>query len=114
MAVGVGVVVARAGRERLDERARRRERQLGLLPGEPLGDGLRRMALGQVDLSVELLEGRGGKLDEAAVHETRKALKRLRALVRMLAHELGEDAYARESDALRGVARRPQAPATPR
>ncbi len=29
---------------------RRRERQLGLLPGEPLGDGLRRMALGQVDL----------------------------------------------------------------
>jgi len=106
MAVGVGVAVARAGRERLDERARRRERQLGLLPGEPLGDGLRRMALGQVDLSVDLLGGRGGKLDEAAVHETRKALKRLRALVRMLAHELGEDAYSRESDTLRGVARR--------
>jgi CHAD domain-containing protein len=41
-----------------------------------------------------------------AVHETRKALKRLRALLRLLQRELGEEVFAREDAAVRNVARR--------
>lgn len=64
------------------------------------------MALDQLDLCVELLQGRNGSIDEDTVHETRKALKRLRALLRLLREELGEDVYARESDAIRRTAAR--------
>ena len=39
------------------------------------------------------------------MHETRKALKRLRALLRLLEGELGEAVFARENAALRDVAR---------
>jgi len=105
VAVGVGVALAKAGRQRR-EASRRAERQFALLPGERLGAGVQRMALGQVDLAIELLGGDGGPLDEHAVHETRKALKRLRALLRLLADELGARAFARENDALRDIAAR--------
>ena len=106
MALGVGVALARAGRERIEERARARERELALLPSEALGAGLRRMALGQVDLALALLQGRDGNLEEDAVHEVRKALKRLRALIRMLREELGPRAFARENHALGEIAGR--------
>jgi hypothetical protein len=108
VAVGVGVALARAERERRSGRRRQAaERQFALLPGEPPVHGLRRMALGQLDLAIELLSGsQHGAPDEKAVHETRKALKRLRALVRMLREELGEEAFARENAALRDAGRR--------
>ena len=72
------------------------------------------MALGQLDLAIELLGGEsaGGRadgqaaLDQKAVHDTRKALKRLRALVRLLRAELGERQYKREHAILRDAARR--------
>jgi CHAD domain len=99
--------VARAERERRAGRRRRAgERQFALLPGELPVHGLRRMALGQLDLSIELLGGDGGAPGEKAVHETRKALKRLRALVRVLRSELGEEVFAREDGALRDAGRR--------
>ena len=113
IAVGMTLAIARAGRERRQahEKAGKRpseqlsERQLGLLPGEQLPAGVQRMALGQVDLAIALLEGEDdGPPDERAVHETRKALKRLRALVRLLRPELGEARYERENAAIRGVA----------
>jgi hypothetical protein len=107
VAVGVGVALARAERERRAVRERRAgERQFALLPGELPVHGLRRVALGQLDLAIELLGGDGGAPNEKAVHETRKALKRLRALMRMLRSELGEEAFARENAALRDAARR--------
>jgi CHAD domain len=106
VAVGVGVVLARAGRERLDERRRRLDRELALDAQEPLAQGIRRMALGQADLVIELLHAQNGLLEEDAVHEMRKALKRLRALVRLLREELGEETFARENAALRDTARR--------
>jgi hypothetical protein len=59
------------------------------------------VALTQTDLAIELL---AGAPDAHAVHETRKALKRLRALLRLLARELGEDVYTRENAALRDIA----------
>jgi CHAD domain-containing protein len=107
-AVGVGVALARAERDRRWTRTRKaRDRQFALLPGERLGSGLRRIALGQFDLAIELLEADwGGVLSEHTVHETRKALKRLRALVRVLENVLGEDDYARENGALRDVGTR--------
>jgi len=103
VAVGVGVALARAEHSRRSARARlARDRQFALLPGEQPLDGLRRMALGQLDLAVELLEDDpGGVLTEHSVHETRKALKRLRALVRLLQGELGEREFKRENAALR-------------
>jgi len=91
------------------ERARRCERErdardprFELLAHEPQGRGLQRMALGQLDLAIEQIAGRGaGCSPERSVHEARKALKRLRALMRLLQDELGERAYERESAVLR-------------
>ncbi len=108
VAVGVAVVLARATRERRAQPLTDRDRQLGLKPDETPIQGLRRMALGQVDLAIEELAGAntGRKRGKKAVHETRKALKRLRALLRLLRRELGEDAFAREDAAMRDIARR--------
>jgi CHAD domain-containing protein len=105
-AVGVGVAIARNGRDRRARTPPPPEPHFALLPDEPLARGMRRIALEQCDLAIALLGGAGGRPDEHAVHETRKALKRLRALVRLLEDDLGEEAYARESAALRDVAAR--------
>jgi CHAD domain-containing protein len=104
----LGLAVAIAERDRRAARARRRhERQFALLPGEPPAQGLRRMVLGQLDLAIELLEADDGAMPTAeAVHETRKALKRLRTLVRLLEDQLGEQAAAREQALLRDAGRR--------
>jgi CHAD domain-containing protein len=67
---------------------------------------MKRMALAQLDLAIELVQGKGDVPSDEAVHDTRKALKRLRALVRLLRKELGEQAFARENGALRDIARR--------
>src|SRR5271163_1342934 len=114
VAVGIGVALAQAERTRRSARKQlRRERRFAQLPGEPLGEALRRMALGQLDLAIELLgdEGAGGRgdgrpLDKEAIHEIRKALKRLRALVGLLREDLGERQYKREHAILRNAARR--------
>ncbi len=103
--VGVGVALARSGRDRGARRSKW-NRRFALLPGEPLAAGMRRMAVGQLDLAIEALEGGDGLPAENALHETRKALKRLRALVRMLEDELGSEAAARENAALRDIAAR--------
>jgi CHAD domain-containing protein len=102
------VVLARATRERRAQPLGDGDRKLGLKQDETLACGLRRMALGQVDLALDELASAnaGGERGERAVHETRKALKRLRALLRLLRHELGEGAFAREDAAVRDIARR--------
>jgi CHAD domain-containing protein len=133
--VALGVTVAQAERSRRAAKAElRRARRFAQLPGEPLPEALRRIALGQLDLAIELLGGEtvgdvgavsddgdvtnGGSAhgngsatrrrapDAKAIHDTRKALKRLRALVRLLREQLGESAYRREHAILRDVARR--------
>ncbi|HLB21700.1 MAG TPA: CHAD domain-containing protein [Solirubrobacteraceae bacterium] len=103
MALGVGVTLARAERERRASGQRRaRNRRFALLADERVGEGLRRMALGQLDVTIEVIEGRDGTLSpQKRVHEARKALKRLRALLRLVRDELGEQAYARESAIVR-------------
>jgi CHAD domain-containing protein len=101
MAVGAGIAMAKVARERRSKR----DPRLGLLGGEPLGSALQRMALGQLDLALETLGNGVEPPGEKAVHETRKALKRLRALLRLLRSNLGEDTYAREDHLLRDAGR---------
>jgi CHAD domain-containing protein len=111
VAVGIGVALAAAERGRRSAKTlRARQRRFAQLPGEPLGEALQRMTLGQLDLAIELLARDGdldGKaLDARAIHETRKALKRLRALVGLLREEFGEQQSRREHEILRDAARR--------
>jgi CHAD domain-containing protein len=103
VAVGVGVALARAERERRASSGHRgRDRRFALLAGERLGAGLRRIALGQLDIAIEMLEGgERGLSPEQRVHEARKALKRLRALLRLVQDELGDATYEREHELLR-------------
>jgi CHAD domain-containing protein len=105
--VRAGAALAKAERDRRARAQRERERRFALLPGEPPAEGLRRVALGQVDLVLELLEGEIDRMAAArAVHETRKALKRLRALVSLLKDELPKGEFERENAALRDAGRR--------
>jgi CHAD domain-containing protein len=107
-AVAAAVALARAERERRTAWVHRaRDRRFALLAGERMGEGLRRMALAQLDVAIEALEGRDARMSpEKRVHEARKALKRLRALLRLVRDELGERAYARESELVRSTAKR--------
>ncbi len=106
--VGVGVALARAERSRRTARAsHKRPRQFALLGGERLAEGLRRMALEQLDYTIELLDGRADVASPAiAVHEARKSLKRLRTMVSLLEVELGAATCAREERILREAGRR--------
>ncbi len=106
VAVGVGVALARVERERREgAKRRKRERRFALAAEERPGDGLRRIALGQIDTALDALRGARGSPQER-VHEARKALKRLRALLRLLEDVLGENAYERESAVVRDAGRR--------
>ncbi len=106
VALGVGIALARAGRERLTA-WRAQPPELALQGDEPLDQGLKRMALEQLDVAIGQLGGFDGRApDENAVHETRKALKRLRALLRMLDAAVGKKTFTRENAQLRDVAKR--------
>ncbi len=105
--LGVGVALARERQRRLGEVGGGRRRQFALLPGELLGDGLRRMALEQLDHAIGLLVHDGGETSlSVTVHETRKSLKRLRALIALLEEPLGEATFAREDAILRDAGAR--------
>jgi CHAD domain-containing protein len=105
--LGVGVALARAERERRAALRARAARSATLLADEPVAAGLERVMLGQLDLAIALLEDDAAPMDAdgRTVHETRKAIKRLRALVRLLGPTLGRKRQRRESKALRDCAR---------
>ena len=75
-----------------------------LYPGEPLAGGLRRLSLGQFDMALAGLRNDRENRD-VAIHEMRKAGKRIRALLRMVRPAIGERVYKAENAALRDVAR---------
>jgi hypothetical protein len=81
-------------------------RRFGLMSGETAASGYRRIALAQLDLAIEHLRGESSVAPEEAVHETRKALKRVRALMRLLEGELGTKRADRERAVLRDAAAR--------
>jgi CHAD domain-containing protein len=76
-----------------------------LQPGEGTSEGVRRIARDQIDLARDQLSGRGERDIGKAVHEARKAFKRLRALVRLARDELGDDVYRLENADLRDAGR---------
>ncbi len=84
---------------------RKRARRYRLEPGESPRHGMRRIARGQFDLAISLLE-RGEDGDRAeAIHEARKALKRLRAAIRVSRRFLGTERYRHENLVLRDAGR---------
>jgi CHAD domain-containing protein len=111
VAMGAGLVVARAERDRRSarrhaKRQARRRRRFGLLVEETPAKGLQRIALAQLDLAIELLREEADTAEEEAIHETRKAFKRLRALMRLSEDQIGADAARRERKILRDAGRR--------
>jgi CHAD domain-containing protein len=71
---------------------------------EALGPGLKRICLEYLDRSCAALaqptEGR-----EAGIHTARKAMKRVRAMIRLSRDQVGEEAYRNENAVLREGAR---------
>ncbi len=77
----------------------------GLHDDEPAGEGIRRAARGRVDSAVERLS-RDTETDLAqAVHDTRKDMKKLRSLLRLVRDELGPRRYRAENGRYRDAAR---------
>jgi hypothetical protein len=106
VAAGGAVAAGKLVRDRMLERSEsRRRRSYRLQPDEPVAEGVLSIARVQIDLAVELLESAdGGELDEA-IHESRKALKRVRALVRVARDGLGDQTYRRENQTFRDAGR---------
>src|SRR4051812_45150108 len=82
------------------------EQEYRLHTGEPTPEGLRRIARGQLDRAQSELKGAPKRRLAAAVHDTRKSLKRLRAAVRLGRDALGEETYEQENRAFRDTGRR--------
>ncbi len=74
-----------------------------LIRGEEVPAGVRRIAREQLQAAVAHLRSRTGSRDEQ-IHDARKCMKRLRALVRLVRTELGKETYRRENACYRGVA----------
>jgi CHAD domain-containing protein len=69
------------------------------------GAELRRAAHGRIDAALERLR-RDARTDVAtAVHDTRKDMKKLRSLLRLVRNSLGEQRYRAENDRYRDAAR---------
>jgi hypothetical protein len=70
--------------------------------GEPFDEGSRRIAVEQIERAQSSLHDKQG--DQAiAVHETRKSLKRLRALLRLIRPAMGEQVFKAENSQLRDI-----------
>jgi len=80
---------------------RERARRFALEAGEQAGEGVRRIARGQLDEVADHLD----VSDDKSVHEARKSFKRLRALVRLSGDELGDDVRRSENAAFRDAGR---------
>ena len=76
-----------------------------LKPEEFLSEGIARIARGRIDHAIDELRGKTDSSSEEGVHEARKDLKKLRALVRLARGELGDDIYGRENTCFRDAGR---------
>jgi CHAD domain-containing protein len=81
------------------------ERSFRIVPGEPVPDEVRRVAVGRIDHALDELRGNSESSRAEAVHEARKDMKKLRALLRLVRGELGEELYAHENACFRDTAR---------
>lgn len=74
-----------------------------LKDGESVRKGIRRLARRQLEGALDDLRSGGGR--DEAVHDARKRFKRVRAALRLVRDELGENAYRRENTCLRDAGR---------
>lgn len=85
----------------------RKQRRFRLHAGEPVADGIRRAARGQL---ADSSAGLAGVTDReelgAAIHGTRKSIKRVRAALRLSRDALGDATYQRENTTMRAIAGR--------
>ena len=63
------------------------------------------MARGRIDHALDELRGQSDSTREEAVHEARKDMKKLRALLRLVRGELGDRVYGAENTCFRDTAR---------
>ena len=77
------------------------ERKYRLREGEPVPKGIARIARGRIDHALDELGGKTESSAAEAVHEARKDMKKLRALVRLVRGELGDTIHRRENVAFR-------------
>ena len=75
-----------------------------LLAGEALPEGIARVAWGRIDHATDELSGASDSDPEESVHNARKDIKKLRALLRLVRGEIGKSVYREENDALRSAA----------
>jgi CHAD domain-containing protein len=71
---------------------------------EPLQQGVQRLSLEHLDYAINALAG-GALSPDTTVHEARKALRRVRGLLRLVRDELGKDVYRVENIQLRDTGR---------
>ena len=81
------------------------ERAFRIDPGAPVPDELRRVARGRIEHALDELRGQSDSTREQAIHEARKDMKKLRALVRLARGELGDRVYRTENTCFRDIAR---------
>lgn len=86
--------------------ARAADRSYRLRRDELVPDGIRRIARAQLEGAHEQLDGASERRLGEAVHETRKHLKRLRAVLRLTRDAIGERTYERENSAFGTAGRR--------
>ena len=88
-----------------DSASSAKPRSFRLRREESVGAGLRRIAAGRADSALEKLRGADQETLAAAVHGTRKDLKKLRAVLRLCRDGLGEELFRAENERYRDAAR---------
>src|SRR3954468_14250518 len=72
---------------------------------ETVPDGLRRIARERIENALAELRGETDSSPEEAIHEARKDMKKLRAVLRLARDELGDEVYRRENACFRDAGR---------
>jgi CHAD domain-containing protein len=104
-AAGVVTAAGKVAHDKLVEASgKRRPRGFRLMDDEPVPEGVARIALGRIDHALDELRAKTDSTPEQAVHEARKDLKKLRALLRLVRDELGDQVYRHENRAFREAA----------
>ena len=76
-----------------------------LKASEAVPDAIARVARGRIDHAIDELRGKTDSTPVEAVHEARKDMKKLRALLRLTRGELGSKVFDRENACFRDAAR---------
>jgi CHAD domain-containing protein len=93
-------------RSTIEVMPKRDPRAYRLLAGERPAAGVRRIALGRAERAGERLREAERAADPSeCIHAARKDLKKLRAVARLVRHELGEDLYRAENARYRDAGR---------